>query len=210
MTLRLPRAVVRRVGSPIVNAIAGTWRIRVTADAHRRHLIDSGHPFVFLLWHEVLLPLLWQHRGQGIAIVVSEGREGQYLADYAEGLGYRILPGSSTRGGMRALLGAMRVLRGGGMVAVTPDGPRGPRRVIKPGAVRAAQAAGAAILPVHAITGRSWQLRSWDQMVIPRLLARVDVRYGEPFTVAPGDAGLDEALHRCRASLDTLERAMVS
>ncbi len=172
--------------------------------------MESGRPFVFLLWHEVLLPLLWQHRGQGIAIVVSEGREGQYLADYAEGLGYRIVPGSSSRGGMRALLGAMRVLRRGGTLAVTPDGPRGPRRVVKPGAVRAAQSAGAMILPVHAIVSRSWQLDSWDRMVVPRLWARVAVQYGEPFSVAPGVAGLDAAIAQCTASLDALERAMVN
>lgn len=209
MNVRLSRGVIRRIGAPIVNAIAGSWRIRVSADAHRRQLVESGRPFVFLLWHEVLLPLLWLHRGQGIAIVVSEGREGQYLADYAEGLGYRILPGSSTRGGMRALLGAMRILRGGGMVAVTPDGPVGPRRVIKPGAVRAAQSAGAMILPVHSIVSRSWQLRSWDRMVIPRPRSRVAVQYGEPFAVGPGESGLNEAILQCATSLDTLERAMV-
>ncbi|MBA2292155.1 MAG: DUF374 domain-containing protein [Gemmatimonadales bacterium] len=210
MKLRVPRATVRSIGTPIVNVIAGSWRIDVAADAHRRKLEESGRPFIFLLWHEVLLPLLWQHRGQGIAIVVSGGREGQYLADYAEGLGYRILSGSSNRGGMRALLGAMRVLRGGGMVAVTPDGPTGPRRVVKPGAVRAAQAAGAMILPVHAIVSRSWQLRSWDRMVIPRPGARVAVQYGEPFAVGPGGSGLDEAIRQCTTSLDTLEHAMVS
>ncbi|MEO5825540.1 MAG: lysophospholipid acyltransferase family protein [Gemmatimonadales bacterium] len=209
MSLRLSRGVVRRFGTPIVNAIAGSWRFRVVADEHRDHLVESGRPFVFLLWHEVLLPLLWQHRRQGIAIVVSEGREGQYLADYAEGLGYRILPGSSTRGGMRALLGAMRVLRGGGMVAVTPDGPRGPRRVVKPGAVRAAQSAGAMILPVHAIVSRSWQLQSWDRMVIPRPRSRISVQYGEPFEVGPGEPGLGTAILQCATSLETLERTML-
>ena len=70
-------------------------------------------PHVFLLWHEALLPLLWQHRRQGIAIVVSEARDGQYLADLAPSLGYRAVRGSSTRGGARALLGAVRELQAG-------------------------------------------------------------------------------------------------
>ena len=81
---------------------------------------------MFLLWHEALLPLLWHHRRQAIAIVVSEARDGQYLADFAASLGYRTVRGSSTRGAARALLGAVRELQAGHAVAFTPDGPAGP------------------------------------------------------------------------------------
>ena len=66
---------------------------------------------MFLLWHEALLPLLWQHRGQGIVIVVSAARDGQYLADFAASLGYGAVRGSSSRGAARALLGAVESSR---------------------------------------------------------------------------------------------------
>ena len=83
-------------------------------------MYEARRPHVFLLWHEALLPLLWQHRRQSIAIVVSEARDGQYLADFAASLGYRAVRGSSTRGAARALLGAVRELQAGYAVAFTP------------------------------------------------------------------------------------------
>ena len=108
--------------------LAASWRIRTIDEERWRPLYEARRPHVFLLWHEALLPLLWHHRRQAIAIVVSEARDGQYLADFAVSLGYRTVRGSSRRGGARALLGAVRELKAGYAVAFTPDGPTGPRR----------------------------------------------------------------------------------
>lgn len=171
-----------------------------------RSVCRAGRAHAFLLWHEVLLPLLWQHRGQGIAIVVSEAREGQYLADFAGSLGYRTVRGSSTRGGARALLGAVRELQAGRAVAFTPDGPRGPRRKLKPGVVAAAQRGGGVIVPIHAEADRAWRLRSWDRFVIPKPAARVVITYGRPFQVAPGEKGLEEGLAEATSRLEEIAR----
>jgi lysophospholipid acyltransferase (LPLAT)-like uncharacterized protein len=109
--------------------------------------------------------------------------------------------GSSTRGAARALLGAVRELQEGYAVAFTPDGPRGPRREMKPGVVAAAQRGGAAIVPLHAEATRSWRLHSWDRFMIPKPGARVVVRYGRPFEVADGDSGLVAGLHEAEDRL---------
>lgn len=210
MRIRVTRSMARLVGVPLVSALAASWRMRSRDERHRAVLADAGRPFVFLVWHEVLLPLLWYHRHQGIAIVVSEAREGRYLSDLAARIGYRLLPGSSTRGGARALLGAVRALQDGGPVAFTPDGPRGPRREVKPGIVSAAQRAGVPVLPVHAVVSSAWSLHSWDRMVIPKPFARVDVRYGEPFVIAPGDTGLAQGVERCAVALNALEADMLA
>jgi lysophospholipid acyltransferase (LPLAT)-like uncharacterized protein len=162
---------------------------------------------VFLLWHEALLPLLWQHRRQAIAIVVSEARDGQYLADLARSLGYRAVRGSSTRGAARALLGAVRELQSGHAVAFTPDGPRGPRRELKPGVVAAAQRGGAVIVPLHAEVDRAWRLHSWDRFIIPKPAARVRVLYGRPFEVAPGETGFSQGMTEARQRLDEIAGA---
>jgi lysophospholipid acyltransferase (LPLAT)-like uncharacterized protein len=172
-----------------------------------RTLHEARRPVVFLLWHEALLPLLWQHRQQAIAIVVSEARDGQYLADLARSLGYRAVRGSSTRGAARALLGAVRELEAGHAVAFTPDGPRGPRRELKPGVVAAAQRGGAMIVPLHAEVDRAWRLHSWDRFIIPKPAARVRVVYGRPFEVAPGDAGLSRGMTEARQRLDEIAGA---
>jgi hypothetical protein len=190
------------VAGPGLRMLASSWRIRLAHEERWLELCRAKRPHVFLLWHEVLLPLLWQHRGQGIAIVVSEAREGRYLSDFAASLGYRSLHGSSTRRGARALLGAVRELQAGHAVAFTPDGPRGPRRELKPGVVAAAQRGGATIVPIHAEADRAWRLHSWDCLMIPKPLARVWITYGRPFDVAPGEIGFAEGLERATAGLD--------
>jgi lysophospholipid acyltransferase (LPLAT)-like uncharacterized protein len=181
--------------------LASTWRVTVANEERWRTLYQAGRPHVFLLWHEVLLPLLWQHRGQGITIVVSEARDGQYLSDLALALGYRAIRGSSTRGGIRALLGAVRALRAGGAVAFTPDGPRGPRRELKPGVIAAAQRGGGYVIPIHAEADRAWRLHSWDRFMIPKPLARVRITYGTTFEIAPGETGFAEGMSRAAAGL---------
>jgi lysophospholipid acyltransferase (LPLAT)-like uncharacterized protein len=194
------------MAGPAMRVLASSWRIRTVHEERWRELYRAGRPHVFLLWHEALLPLLWQHRGQGIAIVVSEAREGRYLSDFAASMGYRALHGSSTRGGARALLGAVRELQAGHPVAFTPDGPRGPRRELKPGVVVAAQRGGAPIVPLHAEADRAWRLHSWDRFMIPKPVSRVWITYGRPFQVAPGDAGFAEGLERAAAGLDEVSR----
>jgi lysophospholipid acyltransferase (LPLAT)-like uncharacterized protein len=192
--LKVSPGAARLLAGPALRLLALSWRITTIDEERWRPLYATRRPHVFLLWHEVLLPLLWQHRGQSIAIVVSEAREGQYLADFAAALGYRAVRGSSTRGAARALLGAVRELQDGYAVAFTPDGPRGPRREMKPGVVAAAQRGGGTIVPIHAEADRAWRLDSWDRFMIPKPGARVRIRYGRPFEVATGDAGLAAGL----------------
>lgn len=194
MKLEVPPAAARLLAGPALRLLALSWRITTVDEERWRPLYAARRPHVFLLWHEVLLPLLWQHRRQSITIVVSEARDGQYLAEFAAALGYRAVRGSSTRGAARALLGAVRELQAGYAVAFTPDGPRGPRRELKPGVVAAAQRGGGVVVPLHAEADRAWRLDSWDRFMIPKPGARVRIRYGRPFEVAAGDAGLAAGL----------------
>jgi hypothetical protein len=83
MRLRLSPPAARLIAGPALRALASSWRVQVWHEDQWRAIYQAGRAHVFLLWHEALLPLLWQHRGQGIAIVVSEAREGRYLADFA-------------------------------------------------------------------------------------------------------------------------------
>jgi lysophospholipid acyltransferase (LPLAT)-like uncharacterized protein len=202
--LKISPETVRAVAAPAIRLLARSWRIRTVHEERWRALYQARRPHVFLLWHEVLLPLLWRHRAQDIAIVVSEAREGQYLTDFALALGYRAVRGSSTRGGARALLGAVRELREGRSVAFTPDGPRGPRRELKPGVVAAAQRGNGVVVPIHAEADRAWRLHSWDRFVIPKPVAKVTVIYGRPFEIGPGDAGLAAGQEEAIARLEEI------
>lgn len=206
MRIRIPRSVGRVGGPALVRALASTWRIETVHEEPWRRLHEARMPFVFMCWHEVLLPLVWRHRNQGITLVVSEARDGGYLADLGDALGYRLVRGSSTRGATRALLGAVRELREGHSVAFTPDGPRGPRRELKPGVAAAAQRSGAPILAIHATADQAWRFRSWDRFMLPKPFARIRVGYAGPITVGPGDEGLAAGLHAAAEAMAMLER----
>ncbi len=195
-----PRAAALLAG-PVVSLLARTWRVETVREEAWRQLARTGTPHVFLLWHDALLPLLWHHRGRGVTIVVSDAQDGRFLAEYARRIGYQAARGSSTRGGVRALIGAVHALREGGVVAFTPDGPRGPPRVFKGGVLLAAQRGGGTVVPLHAGADRAWRLRSWDRFMIPKPFARVRIAYGTPFRVAPGEAGMDAARLQAEAEL---------
>lgn len=170
-----------RLGVPLVRLLGWTWRIRVingetTVDRMRR----ERRPIVFALWHGDMLPLLYQHRGEGVAVLISEHRDGELIARVAESLGFRTVRGSTTRGASRALVGLTRELRDGHDIAVTPDGPRGPARSFAPGALIAAQRGRAAVIAVGLAANRAWRLSSWDRFVIPKPFSRVRIAYSDP------------------------------
>jgi lysophospholipid acyltransferase (LPLAT)-like uncharacterized protein len=203
---RYRRLLARRVGPVAARLVARTWRIRVLREDGWQSVTAGGRPYVLLCWHDALLPVMWHHRNRGIAAVVSEARDGQYLAAFAASLGYGLIRGSSTRGGRRALRAAIRALEEGTPVGITPDGPRGPPRIPKPGAVTAAARAGAVILPVHAEARPAWRARSWDRFLVPAPFATVRVAYGEPFEVAMGRVAEEAALMRAARELDQAAR----
>lgn len=185
-SFRLRLSVLALSGA--LRALASTWRYRVIGGDHLASLRRAGTPFIFSLWHGQLLPLIWHHRDQRVAILVSEHRDGEMIARIARSIGYQLIRGSTTRGGGRALLALVRALETGTEVAVTPDGPRGPAHQFAPGALVAAYRAGAPLLPVAAHASRAWRLASWDGFVIPKPFARVTVSYGAPARVDAGSA----------------------
>jgi lysophospholipid acyltransferase (LPLAT)-like uncharacterized protein len=182
---RFGRWAAERWGPPLARVLARSWRMEIIGGERWAAVRQTGRPYVILSWHEALLPVIWQHRQLGIAAIVSEARDGRYLADFALSLGYRIIPGSSSRGATRALRGAIDALRSGIPVGLTPDGPRGPRRELKAGAVVAAQQGNAIIIPVHVEARPAWRAKSWDRFLLPLPGARVRLAYGEPIEVTP-------------------------
>ena len=203
-------ALIVPLGAIVVRLLAWTWRVRVVNPEAVSALRAANAPYVFACWHGQMLPLLWAHRDQGIAILVSEHRDGEIIARIARTIGFNAVRGSTSRGAGRALLGLVAELQRGRAVAVTPDGPRGPVGHFAPGALVAAQRAGVPLLTVGAHASSAWHLKSWDRFLIPKPFARVNVAYGGPERVAgesPREAAaevprfqalLEQALERAR------------
>jgi lysophospholipid acyltransferase (LPLAT)-like uncharacterized protein len=194
-----------RAGVWLIRLLAMTWRMETVNGDELANARRTGTRVIFALWHGELLPLLWHQRGENVAIVISEHRDGEIVARIAESLGYSTVRGSSSRGGSRALIGLMREIDAGRDGAITPDGPRGPARVFAPGAAVAAQRTGALIAPIRAQSSSAWRLKSWDRFLIPKPFARVRVSLG-PLTAvdAPSPRAAAEQAPRLQAILDAV------
>jgi lysophospholipid acyltransferase (LPLAT)-like uncharacterized protein len=183
------------LGKGALRVLGGTWRIKTLNREPWEAIRSAGRGFIFSLWHGQLLPLLWQHRGEGVAVLISEHRDGELVARAATSLGYRLIRGSTSRGADRALISMTRELQAGKEVAITPDGPKGPPRKFAAGALVAAQRSDSFIVPIGVTADRAWHLRSWDRFMIPKPFARVTIAYGNPAKVAAttARAAADEA-----------------
>jgi hypothetical protein len=177
-----------RLGVTLVRVLGRTWRIRVSNDDEVRRLRAAGQPIVFTLWHGQLLPLLYHHRGQRIAVLISEHADGEIIARIAMRLGYHTIRGSTSRGAARGLLGLTRALGDGYDLAITPDGPRGPAKSFAPGAAVVAQRTGAPVIAAAATARAAWRLGSWDGFLVPKPFARVTVAYSDVARVDAPDA----------------------
>lgn len=178
------------LGGAMLDALMSTTRIRTEGDEHFRQFWDAGKPTVFVLWHGRLLPPTYHHRQQGVVTLISQHRDGEYITRVVQRWGYVAVRGSSSRGGMQALRELLRHLRSGRSLAITPDGPRGPREKLKLGPLLAAQRAGAPVIPVGSAANRARFFGGWDRFLIPMPFARLQVVYGAPVWI-PRDA--DEA-----------------
>jgi lysophospholipid acyltransferase (LPLAT)-like uncharacterized protein len=191
-----------RVGGWLVRALGATWRYEISHDGEITRLRADGIPIVFALWHGQLLPLLFHHRGQGVAVLISEHADGEIIARIATALGYRTVRGSTSRGAARALIGLTRVIEDGGDLAVTPDGPRGPAKSFAPGVAIVAGRTGAPMIGAAVRVSRAWRLKSWDRFQIPKPFAKIRVAYSDAVHV-DRSRGYDSA-----ESIEPLQSAM--
>jgi lysophospholipid acyltransferase (LPLAT)-like uncharacterized protein len=137
---------------------------------------SAGSPAVFAFWHE-FLPLmpalvliarrLPYYRRVPLHALVSQHRDGRFIGQVVKRFDIEPIFGSSTRGGAAGLRNLLTVLRRGELIAITPDGPRGPHRQAASGVAQLAAVSGVPVVPVAARTTRRIQLKTWDRMQVP-------------------------------------------
>ena len=198
------------LGQGLMAGLFTTVRVRREGYEGIAQQRSQGQKVIFTLWHGGLLPLAYYHQREGVVVLVSEHADGEYITRVLERYGYDTARGSSTRGGSTGLRGLVRAARAGHDLAITPDGPRGPARVCKPGVIVAAQLTGLPLLPMGIGASAAWHFNSWDAFMVPKPLSRIRIVYGDlihvPRNLADGET---EALaERVGATLDSLtERA---
>jgi lysophospholipid acyltransferase (LPLAT)-like uncharacterized protein len=159
----------------------------------------AGSAVIGAFWHEQLAlahAVAWDWSGSRgdtrFTVLVSQHRDGRLIGDVVARLGIGAAYGSSRRGGVAVFREAGRVLSEGRSVAITPDGPRGPMRVAKPGVARLARHAGVTIIPIGVAVSFARRLRSWDRLLFPLPFGRGAIVYGAP--LVPSDWATEEAL----------------
>ena len=179
----------------LVRLLGATWRFEIVDHAGIGRRENAPPPFIWVFWHNRVLvvpPAYRRHcpHRHG-SVLTSPSDDGAILAETMRLFHCNAVRGSTSKRGGRALIELERVLRAGGDVVITPDGPRGPRYRMSVGVPRLAARSGCRVLPVGAEFSRCWRLRSWDGFAIPMPFATVSVTFGRPLAVAP-DADIEE------------------
>lgn len=179
----------------------GTEHLRAAA-----RLSPTG-TFVVCHWHQSLLLVLGPHHHLPVATLSSRSSDGEIMARYLAEIGIRVVRGSSSRGGALAARELMTALRDGFHIVLNLDGPRGPYKQVKDGAMEIARRCGVPLVPLVARGTRELSFkRSWDRFRIPVPLSHVAVVYGEPIVYPPEDPDPAELLRRRRELAWTMHR----
>lgn len=204
------RRTLRRLGAHLgpglLRGVGGLARVRYLHPEHETQALKDHQTVIYAFWHGRLLLLAARLRDRRAGVLISLSEDGDLMARAAERLGYRPVRGSSSRGGREGLRDLESLLDSGHSVALTPDGPRGPRHRAQMGAVVLASRSGKPILPLSAAARSAWTLRSWDRFQIPRPGTRAVIAFGEPLAV-PEAEDLEPWRRRLEEALVDLERS---
>jgi lysophospholipid acyltransferase (LPLAT)-like uncharacterized protein len=165
----------------VIRLIAMTLRLKLY-DYEPVKELPTGK--IFCGWHGQSFIPANHFRKRGYWVIISHSRDGELQTRMFKWLGYNIIRGSTGRGGVRALIESIKVLKNGGIMAITPDGPRGPSGVVQEGVMMMAQKSGCALVPVATCAQPALYVPTWDRYMIPMPFAKCVFLFGEPLYVA--------------------------
>lgn len=186
MKLRHP-GLIKLAGLAIAGAVRGLMgTVRCREYLHTPTLRpdhpDNTQRYIYAFWHETILYLAGRYgHHRNVAILISQHADGELIAQVVHRLGMKTVRGSTNKNGVSALMKMLEEAHRGHL-AITPDGPRGPRREVQAGTIFLASRTGFPIIPIGISYHRAWHARSWDRFGVPH-----------PFSYAAGVAG--ELLH---------------
>jgi lysophospholipid acyltransferase (LPLAT)-like uncharacterized protein len=172
-----------------------TIRLRVTDRSGFLTNPPNG-PRIMVFWHNripaIAIGFLRHYprrhpSRKGVSVLTSPSKDGDILAGVMANLGMGSVRGSSSRRGSSALRELTALLESGTDLAITPDGPRGPKYSLGPGAVFLAQKSGIPIMPIHARYHHAIRLKTWDNFAIPLPFSRIDITM-DPYLIIDPDA----------------------
>jgi 3-deoxy-D-manno-octulosonic-acid transferase len=215
---RIAQHVTEHLVGLYLGAVLYTSRWKIEADPATWALLTRQRQAVIIVfWHEYLplVPVLWwrarrDNPSLSLNALISRHRDGRMIAAIMRRWGIASVDGSSAKtgkiakGGAAALRSLLGLLREGKVVALTPDGPRGPRRAIQPGAALLAAISGAPVVPIAATCRPAWRIKSWDRMMLPLPFSRVTILCGMAIAIERRDREAGSAI--LAHALEALDR----
>jgi len=171
--------IIPRIYAWVLRLLALTIRRDVLHQEHAEKFWNQEKFVIAAFWHQRLLmmPFL-PHKGR-VGMMISRHRDGEFIARAVKLFGIDSVRGSTTRGGAAALRGMVRFFENGAHLAITPDGPQGPRHVVQRGVIELARLTAAPIIPVAYSASRKKVFNSWDHFILPLPFCKVIYVYGE-------------------------------
>ncbi len=146
---------------------------------------DQPRRRIYLLWHEYMLPPIYLRPWCNIAILLSQHDDATVLYYATRIMGFDPVRGSTKHGATKAVRELMGKTKEAKHLAITPDGPRGPRRTVAPGAIFLASQLQMPIVLMTFGYNRPWRFGSWDRFALPRPFSRCRVILSDEITIPP-------------------------
>lgn len=190
------------IGAQLIRLVRLTGRWTIVGEDIPESFRRDGKPFILAFWHGrlMMMPYCWR-RTDLVKMLISSHRDGKLISATVRHFDIESVVGSTSRGGAQAMRNLIRLLRDGGIVGITPDGPRGPRMRVSEGTIAVARLSGAPIVPATFAASRRRVLGSWDRFVLVLPFSRGTFLWGEPIHV-PRDAD-EAASERYRLALES-------
>jgi len=188
----------------LFNLAGKTMKWRAIGEEKMEEIKRQGRSLIIVCWHGRMFFPIYYLRNRGIYGIVSPSRDGDYFSYLFSRFGWKIIRGSSKRGGTAALLSSLKVLKKNEILAITPDGPTGPCRRVHPGVIYLAGASQSPIIPVGASCNRKKVLKTWDESLIPYPKSSAVLVFGEPLKVPKNVmmAEIPELAHKLESSIN--------
>ena len=163
--------------------ITSTCRLKVHGKEHIDAIHKENKSWIYSIWHNNVLISPWALRKQNVTVMVSESKDGEIISRSVHLFGNTTVRGSTSRGSAKATRQALKTLKRNNPVAITPDGPRGPKYELQEGVLFLAALSKAAIIPFHSECSKQWEFNSWDKLKLPKPFSTIHLCFGPSINI---------------------------
>jgi hypothetical protein len=196
---------ISKLGKWVLFLLYNTNKWNIEGEEKYIKLIEQGQSVIISIWHGRVLTFVKQLAYKKYYAVAGTHNDAEIIARICINMGWKVIRGSSSDKGREAYEAILDALNEpGSLIAMTPDGPKGPAKIPKAGIVKAAQRTGAIIIPAAAHSTKRWGFTNWDTFYVAKPFGRIEVIYGDPISFSKEDQFVD-CLAKVKEAMDMLE-----